>query len=326
LTPGCKLISNRTIYTTSYGSHLYGTSTPSSDLDIVSIIVPKYDDLLLQKTGQFASKHSVVDGLDVTTHALPKIISDICSGNSTALEILFSTSGLQDRQLTSVWSRIYMNRHVLLTKQSASLIGYCKSQSKKYDVRGDKMKAVLDLLVFYNSFIRFYNVTTVGEMYNKYSEQFKMFGNGYVTVINIPQKSGGAIDYLSICGRKIPFTIHHKAIIDSLEHLYTEYGARTKEAANGDGVDWKGMMHSVRIAEQAVEFFTTGDMTFPRPNANYLLAIRNKEINYHEVSLKIDQLLLDVEASAKVSYLQEKPVQEVVDEMLLDIYEEMRYV
>lgn len=151
-------------------------------------------------------------------------------------------------------------------------------------------------------------------------------GNGYISIVNIPQKTGGAVDHLSICGRKLPFTIPHKAVFNCLFHLESEYGARTKEAAQGDGVDWKGMMHSVRIAEQAVEFFKTGFMTFPRPNAAYLLAIRNKEINYSEVSLLIDKLLLDVEDSARVSTMREKPVQEIVDRCLLDIYEEMRFV
>lgn len=140
---------SRVIYTTQYGSHLYGTSTPTSDVDTVSVMVPEYDDLLLQKTGKFASRHNVNDGIDTTVHSISKIVADVCSGNSTALEILFSTAGKQQNESSPLWYKIYRNRHLFLTNQSASLIGYCRSQSKKYDVRGDKMKAVSNLRLMY---------------------------------------------------------------------------------------------------------------------------------------------------------------------------------
>ena len=318
----------RIIYTTQYGSQLYGTSTPTSDVDIIDIMVPQYDDLLLQKTSEFSSKHHIHEGLDSTVHSLPKIITDVCNGNSTALEILFSTNGKQEKKLTPIWNRVYLNRHLFLTKQSASLIGYCRSQSKKYDVRGDKMKVVKGLLSLLEKCRSEVDLitTTVGRFYDVYTNALSFVGGQYLTVVNIPQKSGGVVDHLSICGRRIPFTIPSIAILESLEHLEREYGARTKEAADGDGVDWKGMMHSVRIAEQAVEYFKTGFMTFPRPNTKFLTSIRNKEIKYSEVSSLIDQLLLDVEYASNVSTMQEKPVQNAVDNFLLTIYEEMRFV
>lgn len=319
---------SRIIYTTEYGSHLYGTTTPTSDVDLISIMVPKYNDLLLQNVSQFSSKHTILNKQDVTVHALPKIVKDICDGNSTALEILFSSEGSQVTLKSPIWNKIYNNRLKLLTKKSDSLIGYCRSQSKKYDVRGDKMRAVSDLKAMYLRLNSGFGLSTmtVEEYYDKNHDEFRVLGNGYTTVVSITQKSGGAVDHLSICGRKIPFTIPHYAIIECLNHLESEYGSRTKEAAQGDGVDWKGMMHSVRIAEQAVEFFSNATMTFPRPNADYLLAIRNKEINYNEVSQKIDKLLLDVEATSLISNMQQKPIQEEVDNLLLEIYEEMRYV
>lgn len=41
------------------------------------------------------------------------------------------------------------------------------------------------------------------------------------------------------------------------------------------GFDTKFAMHAIRIVEQGIELLTTGRITFPRPNARFLLDVRN---------------------------------------------------
>lgn len=44
--------------------------------------------------------------------------------------------------------------------------------------------------------------------------------------------------------------------------------------------DWKGLYHDVRIASQVLEFMRTGFVTFPRPEARYLIAVKTGEASF----------------------------------------------
>jgi hypothetical protein len=311
------------IYETTYGSHLYGTNLEISDYDTVQVFVPKVDELILQKTEAFLSSHIITDrGEDVTQHPVAKIVRNAASGNFTAIEILFSTPYTMKKGgvISKEWKNIWLNRANFLTRANKSFLGYCLSQAKKYDHRGEK-KRVVDEIYDYMNVLGCNDIKgqTIAP-HTALLHEIKRIGGHEVSFMGIPQTSEEIVNHLVICGKKIPTTGHIGLIYEVLDRLLETWGGRTAEAARNNGVDWKGMMHAVRIADEAIEYFNTGSIEFPRRNAEFLKKIRKGNIDYNEVSDLIDKLLLDAEAASKVSSLKETVDSAFIDSLLLDIY------
>jgi len=67
-------------------------------------------------------------------------------------------------------------------------------------------------------------------------------------------------------------------------------GAQRKEHIAAFGYSIKNAYHAIRLLEECIEFLETGDITFPRPNADYLRKIRHGEIGVEEVTARWSEL------------------------------------
>ncbi|HEX3862743.1 MAG TPA: DUF1643 domain-containing protein [Stellaceae bacterium] len=105
-----------------------------------------------------------------------------------------------------------------------------------------------------------------------------------------------------------------------MRRIVDEYGHRARQAERQEGVDWKALSHAVRVGSQAVELLQTGSVTFPRPDAPHLIAIKLGQLAYREVAAEIEELLIDVEREAERSTLPELADQEWIDDFVADIY------
>jgi hypothetical protein len=99
--------------------------------------------------------------------------------------------------------------------------------------------------------------------------------------------------------------------------MYENYGARAKLAEQSQGVDWKALSHAVRVGTEAMELLTTGNITFPRPDAPYLVMIKTGKIPYKTVAEDIEVLLESVEQASASSILAEYPNQVWMDTTVL---------
>ena len=85
-------------------------------------------------------------------------------------------------------------------------------------------------------------------------------------------------------------------------------------------MDWKALSHAVRVGYEAIELFNTGHITFPRPEAQHLLAIKKGEVEYQKVAEEIEQLLVDVENAAEKSNLPDKADTTIIDDFIAEHY------
>lgn len=88
------------------------------------------------------------------------------------------------------------------------------------------------------------------------------------------------------------------------------------------GVDWKALMHAVRICNQAEELLLTGNITFPRPESKELLRIRGGELPYKRVAEMIEHGLERVVEAESVSSLPETAQSNVIRTWILGSYGE----
>jgi hypothetical protein len=101
-------------------------------------------------------------------------------------------------------------------------------------------------------------------------------------------------------------------MLTALEKVHDNYGARAKQAANNEGIDWKAISHAYRVGKQAYELLETGKITLPmqEPERSYALALKqndkNLTITFDEVRPELEALADNLKEAVKRSSLPEK--------------------
>ena len=122
----------KTIVEIIFGSHLYGTATEKSDLDIKGIYVPSAKDILLQRIKPvIIEKRSKVHGeknrpedIDYELYSPEKYLLCLAKGQSFALEMLFAPDWAIMSNPDFLWYEIKEIAPKLLTKQVASFVNF----------------------------------------------------------------------------------------------------------------------------------------------------------------------------------------------------------
>lgn len=317
----------KTIVEIKYGSHLYGTSTPSSDNDIKGIYIPSSREILLQrikpviviKTNNKQGEKNSSKDVDYELYSLEKFLVSIAKGQSFALEMLFAPDKALVNPPHALWHEIKKISSQLLTKQAASIVNYCKQQAYKYCQKGLRVaaaKSTLGLLL--NAEKRYGSATSLNSALHQLKEL--SLKNSNVTIENIPQANGTSQPCLQLCGKRAMLSASIKNARLIVENIINEYGERALQAELNEGTDWKALSHAVRIAHQALEFLTHHRMTFPRPESDHLRAIKEGSIAIDDVSQEIDRLLSQVQEAEKESCLPEAYDQNIIDNFIEQIY------
>lgn len=210
----------------------------------------------------------------------------------------------------------------LLNRQCKGFVGYCVRQAAKYGIKGSRMNAVRSVLDELEK-LRLGRVNTAkmsaieAELHN-WSTPF--IGSGIVEWENIPSPNGTDLWHLNVCDRKVPMTITIDEAYKIWSKVWENYGERARKAATNEGIDWKAVSHAVRVAEQAIELLRTGKITFPRPNADVLLAIKLGECQYKDVSALLEMLVARVQECSETSTLPEKSDHKMADQLVRSLY------
>lgn len=146
---------NKTLFDVTIGSTVYGTNTPTSDIDNKAVhIVNKFDFY----TNNFEPQ--IIFNKDSNSYELSRFLELICVNNPTCLEMLF-TPEKHIREMDTAFKVLVDNRHAFLTKMCKNTFGgYVRSQIMKATALDKKMnwekerierKDVLDFCyTFYN--------------------------------------------------------------------------------------------------------------------------------------------------------------------------------
>lgn len=315
----------RTIVTIKFGSHLYGTSTPQSDLDFKGVYVPSPRDILLQRVKGSVSHHrekaekekNLPGEVDSDSYSLQRFLGLVAESQTVALDMLFAPSWAMPELPGSEWMNIVVNRHRLLTRKSAAFLGYCRQQANKYGIKGSRVAAARNAAAALCAAEEQYGTTA--KLKEAETAITSLLGL-HSELIDITLANGTVIRHWDVCGRKMPFTTSIKSAKEVMQRLVDEYGQRALQAETQQGVDWKALSHAVRVGNQALELLRAGRVTFPLPNAAHVLAIKKGERPYQEVGAEIERLMEEVEAAALVSSLPAEPDHAWIENYVADIY------
>lgn len=307
----------KTIVEMEFGSTVYGTKLPTSDTDYKRVVLPSAKDILMQKaifvnhekTNQTDNKNSP-DDIDIETFSIQRYLQLLLEGQTVTIDMLF-VPPKHYREANDIWQYITENKHQFLHSGVSAFVGYCRTQANKYGIRGSRMGAVKKALLFLSCNAN--KQLTIGEL------DFKGILDGkYISIVDHIGADKTLSPHFEVCNRKFSMRTKIEYAIECLEKVYASYGHRARLAEQNQGIDWKALMHAVRIKNQAIELLTTGNVTFPRPEKDHLLKIRTGELPYDQVAHEIEEGLTEVE-SVK-SRLPERPNYHFCESLICGLY------
>lgn len=316
------------LVTMQFGSHVYGTNTENSDLDYKSIYIPNLRDVILGTAKEAYNSTTKADkGLknqagDVDTEilSLKKYIKLLLEGQTVAVDMLFVPESFYVEKPSEVWVYLKANKKEFLHSGTAAFVGYCKQQANKYGIKGSRVSAARFATEFFEGYTRHTPHLKLKDIWDEITRKFITlehceFLEDYLRG-NIEHK----VRMLSICNRKVQEHITCKEAYNIYKHVFDEYGVRALQAEKNENVDWKSLMHAIRICDQAKELLSTGEVTFPRPNKDYLLKLRKGELPYKEVAELVENGITELEGIRATSVLPKEPNREVAEQFVVDAY------
>lgn len=308
-----------------HGSYLYGTNLETSDRDYKAVYIPDAQDILLQRV-----RASIYNGNteernqpgqeDINSTSLQQFLKLLCQGQTMALDMIFTPEKYWVTAPDPEWLIILSLRDKFLSRNVQAFVGYCRGQARKYSVRIQRFQAIENAHRYFNSALEV-DEKPVSTKVSELGHLKDFLANNFDSRIeNIELQNGKVIPHVSICDVRVPVTATIKEAYNIYSRKFHDYGERIARASEMGANDWKSTMHAIRVADEAVEFLTTGEIVFPRPNADFLLSIRKGEIPYSEVSERIEQGLARVEEALQVSTLPSAPDWELADQLVEKIY------
>lgn len=314
----------RLIFKCEFGSKVYGTSVPTSDQDFKSVFIPNPEDILLQRAPKSIQRNTKFDGraknsaedIDYEGFSIQHYLKLLCEGQTVALDTLFCPKE-HVLYTSDTWNLILENKEKFLHKGTSAFVGYTKAQAAKYGVKGFRVAALKSILEFLSNLPVELKLQACGFELAAFCA-----GKEHMAVVLSKGPNGKDELHLEVCGRKIPFHASVEYALTVFQKIYDNYGQRALLAEKNEGIDWKALLHAVRVAHEAEELLLTHKITFPRPERELLLKIRKIELPYKQVAEIIEEGLERVAKAQAISTLPEKPDLQLAEDLVYHIHKE----
>ena len=299
-----------------FGSHLYGTATPSSDEDYKGVFLPSRSEILLNRIPKSYSESrkkgegekNNEDDIDIEIYSLHYFIKLACEGQTVALDMLHAPSNMI-LEKSEVWDDIVTNRQLFYTKNLKAFIGYARRQASKYGIKGSRLDAVQRVIDFLRGWKEEDRLSNP-DLWNSLP-----LGEHCYLVEDNPN----GIPQFQIVGKIFQATQKVGYILPILKRFLSEYGKRAQMARDNQGIDWKAMSHAIRAALQTKEILENNTIVFPLRDASYLRDVKMGKLDYlTDVTPRLEDLMNEVEALSVKSNLPQKVNRKYWDNFLIE--------
>jgi hypothetical protein len=310
-----------------FGSHLYGTDTPESDVDIKGVYLPEAREIILQRViptvtmsrAKAAGERNRAGDVDREYYSLQRYLELLAAGQTVAIDMLFAPARVMTASPSPLWREIQANAGRFVSRRATAFVRYCRQQANRYGIKGSRVAAARSALALiltaeetHGATARLGVIEPVLARLAGETEQVRLLEAG--------SPGSPPVSQLEVCGRKIPLTAALKTAREIVQRLVATYGQRAIQAERQEGVDWKALSHAVRVGREAVELFETGRVTFPLSYADHLARIKAGAVAYQIVADEIERLLDAVATAADRSTLAEAPDEAAMDDLVLRAY------
>jgi hypothetical protein len=304
------------IFKCMYGSRLFGVATPESDVDIKGVYCANFEELVMGQTDARSDNNGKegAEKIEREFHFIRTFCKMVEQGQTLTYSLMFAPEEYWI-QASQEWCELVANRDRLVSKQVMPFIGYARSQAMKYSLKGERLRTL-------RNFIEYLSIIKPGGQDGRLStEQFN-------TLVQIHSSQEGIrvwtehtanqqIRQIEVCGKSFGETTPLKLWVEPLTRLLNRFGKRAMSAMESDGADLKAMYHAVRLTGEMNELLQTGCITYPRPDADLLMRIRQGKFTNGEVAEMIEVAVAEGEVLLLTSTLQEKPDSEWLTDWML---------
>ncbi|MES2981028.1 MAG: nucleotidyltransferase domain-containing protein [Verrucomicrobiota bacterium] len=329
------------------GSHAYGTQTPQSDIDLRGVfIAPDSFHASMEMVEQVAD-----DKNDEVYFELTRFFQLLEKNNPGALEILYSPPDCiryKHPAFDLIDPRLFLSK---LCEKSFS--GYAEMQIKK--ARGLNKKMVNPQPEQRKHFREFCYVleaqgsVSLGSWLERMGMNEKNCGLVAVNhapstyaLFHDPQQNYRGIfspkDDAALLCSSVPieakpvawlncnvdaFKAHcraHREYWQWVQERNEERYRTNKE--HGLEYDTKNIMHTFRLLDMALEIANEGEVRVRRPNATWLLEVKDGKLSYEEILTQTEDRLLDIRNAFEKSSLPEEPDRDRISDLLREVQEE----
>lgn len=310
------------------GSHLFGTSTPSSDTDYKGVYLPSEEEILLgnysdtrqNSTGDNDSKNSQ-DDIDIELYSLKKFMKMISRGDTAALELLFTPENMIIEK-DPMWDEILEIRDSLLSSQVSAMIGYARQQANKYGIKGSRMGELSNVIEVLKKIEKECGGLKLKHGWEEITGAVKGFEHVHFMTLSAKHEGAEEVPAIDILGKKFDYHCKFSYVLEILKRIFKNYGQRAREAKKNNGVDFKAISHAVRVCLQGIELLNKGKITLPLVDSNkkFIMDIKLGNIEYNVLQPQIENLLLKLEESKSNSKLPTKISQDYLDKLVIKFH------
>lgn len=324
---------NKVVYLTVSGSKLYGTDTPTSDLDLKGIFVPSRESVLLKKDMSSWSKNTnktkeknTSEDVDMTLHSVYEFFKHISKSETGGVDVLFSmfrkdTIVLEDKEFTDIMKTNYQS---FMNRNMKSFIGYSLSQTKKFGIKGARYGELDKLLKHMKSLPKEKQELKLEFMFDELKDYIKKSEFKYIKFGTAPGPRSNRVDseieYFIVLGKMFSGSISVEYATGRLEKLFNQFGNRTiLTSKTKDKTDLKALSHSLRIALEVEELLETGFINFPLKDSKKILEVKLGNVSTEDVVNEVEDVLARVDSLLEDCSLPEKSDTELMNKMILSV-------
>lgn len=313
-----------------FGSHLYGTDTENSDLDLKGIYLPEAREIVLGKIKKTVTtsrpkrenERNTKDDVDIEILSLDQFLKLLLEGQTMALDMLYAPRTMWtyfNSDTMKIWEPIYAHRMRLMNRRLNAFVGYARQQAAKYGQKGFRVHAIRSALEFLKSHpTEMDRIDVLG--IPVIEAWVKETNNENIRLTYKENIDGKILPYIEVCGKFIALGVTFKNAKKSVQSRFDAYGQRALLVERNEGIDWKALSHAVRVNSQAEEVLTTGFITFPRPDRELLLLVKTGKLPYNQVAEIIEEGLEKLQKASELSLLPDEPDYEWANNFIFEIY------
>lgn len=318
----------KTIVKAYFGSHLYGTSTPESDVDFKEIYVPHARDILTGNVKEHMSKNTnntssknTKDDVDHELYSLKYFFKLAADGETVALDMLHTPPSLVVKSdLPDVWKYIQDNRSRFYTTNMKSYLGYVRKQASKYGVKGSRLAVLRQALKRSNEWGQYFDNGAVIRL--SHMKNVLPIGE-FASWVETENEKTGKQTFYNLLDRKFQDTLTNKEFNAILVKLEENYGERARKAEANEGIDWKALSHACRGGLQLLEIYKTGDLVYPLQDAPFILDVKLGKHTFKTVQEFLEDIVDQVEHASEQAAkngMQQKVDMSFWDDFLEQVY------
>ena len=311
-----------------FGSHLYGTSTPESDVDFKEIYVPHARDILTGNVKEHMSKNTnntssknTKDDVDHELYSLKYFFKLAAAGATVALDMLHTPQSLVVKSdLPDVWKYIQDNRSRFYTTNMKSYLGYVRKQASKYGVKGSRLAILRQALKRSNEWGQYFDNGAVIRL--SHMKNVLPVGE-FASWVETENEKTGKQTFYNLLDRKFQDTLTNKEFNAILVKLEENYGERARKAEANEGIDWKALSHACRGGLQLLEIYKTGDLVYPLQDAPFILDVKLGKHTFKTVQEFLEDIVDQVEHASEQAAkngMQQKVDMSFWDDFLYQVY------